>query len=338
MNERYVADTIHHMKARRTMLENRLHEMNNRILGRDNSFLPFISNKSGKVSERKIAIFINELMNGVLDRYEHEKYKEMCRCFLYCTIKGIAEYNECEKYPVRNACYFSDIADMAQHKNNLHLTDMDTLYDYEYRASMYDSVPGERTYWSEFNDGGFFRNSDLAFLLLTGKHIVSSFLEEKYREISHAIELENAKANGFDTVEEYQEYLGRSSLSIMEESDRLSSEELPEDTDYVSIDDWEENNTDTITKQTEKIKEWVQSFSSPDTFVQKYLRFRELFFELGMYYRCHLFEDILLMTDVFLYEHGLSCLSENDSFAMIYYRTSKLCAAVKHEAVRRVNR
>lgn len=338
MNERSDNSSIHHLKARRQMIENQLHDINDRIMGRNNTFFPFISTGSGNFSERKLTHFINELVNGALDKYENKKYRELCKCFLYCAITGIADYNECGKYPVRNASYFSDITDIARHKNNLHLTDMDTLLDYEYRASIHDSVPGERTYWTEFNDGGFFRNSDNAYLLLTGRHIVSSFPEEKYREISHAYELEKAKANGFDTLEEYQKHLDRVSVSMDDELERFSSEEMTENTEYATTDDWEENDADAIELQTENNRKWVQSFIKPELFVQKYMRFRELFFELNMYYRCRLFEDIELMTDVFLYEHGFSCLSDNDRFAMIYHRIKKLSANAGQDKIRKVKR
>lgn len=335
MDEHPDIDSIRHLTARRAMLEEQLHSMENQILGRDNSFFPFISNKDGVISERKLAQFINRLVDGVLDRNENKDYRELCKCFLYCAIKGIAKYNECDKHPVVNADFFSDITDLAKHRNNLHLTDIDTLLEYEFQASMHDCVPGVRTYWDEFNDGGFFRNSDMAYLLLTGKHIISEFPKDKYREIQAFYELEEAKANGFDSAEEYQNYTDASSSSMNKELERIAADELPENTEFADIDDWEENNVEVIKKQTETSKKWVEEFSNPEIFVKKYLRFRELFFELDMYYRCRLFEDIERMVDLFLYKSGLSCLSENDRFAMIYYRTNKLCAAVKHIAVRR---
>lgn len=50
-------------KARKRMLEKQLDEMKNRISGRS-SFYPYITDRSGKLSERKLAQFINELLDG----------------------------------------------------------------------------------------------------------------------------------------------------------------------------------------------------------------------------------------------------------------------------------
>ena len=117
-------------KARKYMLEKQLDEMKNRITGRNNSFYPYIADRTGKVSERKLARFIKELLDGA-QKYGRQhtlleikgELRELCECFLYCAIQGIGIYNEGEKYAERSACFFSDLTDIAKHKNNLFLMD-----------------------------------------------------------------------------------------------------------------------------------------------------------------------------------------------------------------------
>ena len=46
------------------MLEKQLDEMKNRISGRSSSFYPYITNKLGRISQRKLVQFINELLDG----------------------------------------------------------------------------------------------------------------------------------------------------------------------------------------------------------------------------------------------------------------------------------
>ncbi len=62
-NENRTSDIQLH-KARKYMLEKQLNEMKNRITGRNNSFYPYIADRTGKVSERRLAKFINELLGG----------------------------------------------------------------------------------------------------------------------------------------------------------------------------------------------------------------------------------------------------------------------------------
>lgn len=316
---------MYKLKARQSMLEKQFRDIRNRALGRDASFLPFVSDTDGRLSEVRLADFIDELVSGVVSGPDGGSYREMCECFLYCAVRGISEYNEQDKYPVRNAETFTDIVDIALHSNNLHLTDMETLADYEYAASMHDCIPGGNTFWNEFNDGGFFRSCDLAFCLLTGRDITATLPHERYISAVERYELAEAKIYGFDTVEEYHDYMEKTAEGTQEELE-INSEELPPDSEYASTDDWEENDAEIIEIQNEKRKEWVNAFGSPESFVQKYLRFRELFFNVDIYHRCRLFSDVELMADYFLYSHGMSCLSDSGEFAGIYYRINRLAS------------
>ncbi|MGN0553766.1 MAG: hypothetical protein ACI4I1_10300, partial [Oscillospiraceae bacterium] len=80
-------------KARKRMLEKQLDEMKNRISGRSSSFYPYITDRSGRISERKLTQFINELLDGpqkygreytLFDLKRSSELRELCECFLYC--------------------------------------------------------------------------------------------------------------------------------------------------------------------------------------------------------------------------------------------------------------
>lgn len=319
-------------KARKYMLEKQLDEMKNRITGRNNSFYPYIADRTGKVSERKLARFIKDLLDGA-QKYGRQhtlleikgELRELCECFLYCAIQGIGIYNEGEKYAERPACFFSDLTDIAKHKNNLFLTDENTLHSYEFTSAEYDLQSGECRYYGEFNEGGFFRSCDMAYLLLTGRHIVSTFPEEEFKQRCAERESEIAAEHGFDSYKAYLETMENTQKELAE----TSMSDFPDDMEFVCIDE-----DDALAeKQKHKNSEWRSTVISPEVYTEKYLRFRELFFKQTMFVRYHLFEEIVLMTDIFLYEHKLSSFSEEDVFAMIYYRTDKLCSSLERSSV-----
>ena len=330
-NENRTSDIQLH-KARKYMLEKQLDEMKNRITGRNNSFYPYIADRTGKVSERKLAKFINELLGGA-QKYGRQhtlfeikgELRELCECFLYCAIQGIGTYNEGEKYAERPACFFSDLTDIAKHENNLFLTDEHILHSYEFTSAEYDLQSGECRYYGEFNEGGFFRNCDMAYLLLTGKHIVSTFSEEEFGKRCAERESEIAAEHGFDSYKDYLETME----NTQKELDETSMSDFPDDMEFVCIDEDDE----LAEKQKIKNSEWRSTVVSPEAYTEKYLRFRELFFKQTMFVRYHFFEEIELMTDIFLYEHKLSSFSEEDVFAMIYYRTDKLCSSLEHSSI-----
>lgn len=322
-------------KARKRMLEKQLDEMKNRISGRSSSFYTYITDRSGRISERKLAQFINELLDGpqkygrgytLFDLKRSSELRELCECFLYCAIQGIAVYNEGEKYAERPACFFSDITDISLHKNNLLLMDENTLHSYEFTSGEYDVQRGACIYYGEFNEGGFFRNADMAYYILTGKHIVKTFPDDEFKQRCHTRELEIAKEQGYNT---YEEYLNAMEIAE-DELEKMDLNELPDDIECVCIDE----DDGLIELQKSKNEEWKKTVASPEKFAEKYLRFRKLFFAQTMFVRYRLFEEIELMVDVFLYEHNLSSFSEEDAFAMIYYRTDKLCASIEHSTAK----
>ena len=160
---------------------------------------------------------------------------------------------------------------------------------------------------------------------MTGKHIVSTFSEEEFGKRCAERESEIAAEHGFDSYKAYLETMENTQKELAE----TSMSDFPDDMEFVCIDE-----DDALAeKQKHKNSEWRSTVISPEVYTEKYLRFRELFFKQTMFVRYHLFEEIVLMTDIFLYEHKLSSFSEEDVFAMIYYRTDKLCSSLERSSV-----
>lgn len=169
MDNNSAIERIYHLEARKEMLDNRFRSAENSIIGRDNSFLPVITNKAGEVSERKLKSFINELMKGIFMSGKagiitRPKFIEMCECFLYCAIQGIAEYNEQNRYAEKAACCFSDIVNIAKHSNNLIFLQKELLQRYEFETAGIDETEDLRgaNFENELQWGGFFRCCDVA--------------------------------------------------------------------------------------------------------------------------------------------------------------------------------
>ncbi len=328
-----------HFDARQEMFETYIDDMKNEVFGRNQSILPYITNKNEKVSERKLNKLVQEIMeslfeSGMYGIITDSKFKELCECFLYCTINGIAEYNEFDRRVDRPVSFFKDIVEMARHKNNLKYVEKSSLLSGEYETerlvSLYDA--GVAKFTSELQQGGFFRSCDIAYSILTSKSIVSTFSEKEYNDLYQAERLEIAQAHGFDTVEEYEKF-------VSEEYENIDYPEQSVCDDYNDLDDLYSECTDAEHQNTEIRKQkngkWRNTVSSPEKFIDKYLRFRELFFECSTYYRYMLFEYIEYMVDLFLYNKGLSALSDDKLFSMIYFKTGNLCKNIKNEISRR---
>lgn len=341
MDNNSAIEIIYHLEARKEMLDNRFRSAENSIIGRDNSFLPFITNRSGAISERKLNSFINELMNGLFKSGKagvitRPRFIEMCECFLYCTIQGIGEYNERYRYAERGACFFSDIVDIAKHSNNLIFLHKDLLQKYEFETAGIDEADDyfDAKFENELQWGGFFRYCDAAYYILTGKSITYAFTNEDYDKLWNEREREYAEAYGFDSVEEFHKW----QEEAQEAEKELDIPENPVDSEYKSFTEEEEYLSSTAALRKEKNEAFRKRVPCPEKFAEKYLRFRELFFEFDLYYQVKLFDYAELMVDFFLYNNDMSSLSEDECFAMLCYRTNKMYANVKNDRARSVSK
>ena len=274
--------------AAQELMKERLGSLCDTVMGRSSSFLPFITDENGSVTEERLENFIKKLSDGGMCRIKDTpEFIEACECFLYCALQGIAEYDDEYRRVLRANTRFCDITAMAGHRNNLLFTDIETVQRAEYEADGDDTCEGYPCGAAEgFKSGGFLRSSDTAYRLLTGRGIVSAFDKSDF---------------GRYAVEEPLK-------SRIPADDRLRTERR------ISA---------------EINAEWCGTAASPEKFAEKYLRFRELFFRMSLQDKGDVFEYIGFMTDYFLYEQGMSALSERSTAAMTDHRIEKLCTAVR---------
>ena len=334
--------------ARRRLLDEQLAKLKDRMTGRANSFYPFILNRSGEISERKLDAFISELAGApvramdscsfFLSRFDADaKYKKLCKCFLYCAVQGIADHNEEYAYPERTASLFSDIVRLAEHKNNTFFKSEEMLFQYEFEASMHE----DGTFFSEYHEGGFFRYCDVLYSILTGKDITDIIPKELYSEMLGRHLDKKAKEQGYASAEEYADaYHDEDSgtedewneyLESLDEAERAEVEK--ENEAYAELaDEADERHRKGTAAFNER---YLKTVISPEKFVKNYLTFRRLFFALPQYKRRYFFDDIVLMTDAFLYEHGLSPMMDDDAYAGFDDRTDRLSSAIDHRSDKR---
>ncbi len=326
------------MKFRRKAFNEMLADISDLISGRGSSLIPFITDEAGNISDDRIDNLISELLD-CLGRYNKEvnvfsnidnddKLREFYSCFLYCAIRGIAdfEYPDIDDYiMVRPVTQFSDIIRMAKDPHTLSVSSENELKKMEFDSSC-----------THYMNTGFFSCCDMAYELLTGESVVGTFAPEDTAELVHPTDrmyeqlaeksgfdsadeyivdmlLAEAKDNGFDTIEEYEEYC----RSLSEENVMTEEEEqqLEEELEYC--------------KQVQESRDiWKKTITSAELFIERYMRYRELYFEVG---RNSMTADIENMTDTFLYEHKLSAFSLEERYGMIAYRLETMEGVLKTE-------
>ncbi|MBQ8780700.1 MAG: hypothetical protein IJZ72_03380 [Oscillospiraceae bacterium] len=328
---------IRRFDAKQELMEEKLDVLRDTIMGRDNSFLPFITDENGRFTEEKLEAFVNELSDGVFKSKLYgvitdKKFIEACKCFLYCALQGIAEYDDEYRRVLRANSTFSDIVKIARHKNNLLFIDREKVQKYEFDTQGYDISDVHLQFINEFQLGGFFRYSDIAYRLLTGRDIPSVFSKEDYSRYYDADELERAQIYGFDTVEEYRQWDAEGDEFeksdeymrwVIEDNENMDPRQ--KELNEMQFGSWKNE----IALSEQLNAEWRSTVVSPERFAEKYLRYRELFWEMNTEYKYRLFEHIEFMADYFLYNHDMSALSDNRNAAAADHRIEKLCMAVR---------
>lgn len=328
---------IERFDAGQELMEEKFDVLRDEVMGRNNSFLPFITDENGRVTEEKLELLIDELADKVFTSKMYgvitdKKFIEACKCFLYCALQGIARYDEERRRILGINSTFGDIVRIACHKNNLIFIDREKVQKYEFDTQSSDSSDIRVQFINEFQWGGFLRYSDIAYRILTGKDIPSTFAKEDYNRYYDADELERAQIYGFETVEEYRRWDAEG--DEFEKSDEYISW-IAEDNENADPRQKELNEMQAELWKNERVlseqlnAEWRSTVVSPEKFAEKYLRYRELFFEMDIYDKYHLFEYIGFMVDYFLYTHDMSALSDNKNAAMTDHRIEKLCKVVR---------
>lgn len=333
--------------TRRRMLNDQLEKLKNRMTGRDNSFYPFITNRSGEISERKLEAFIKELTDKpmeytnsnsfYLSRYDAKRsYKKLCKCFLYCAIQGISDYNSEYFYPERTASLFSDIVKLAEYENNTYFKNEEMLFEEEFENSLCE---GEYIYSQEL-ENSLFHYCDVLYSFLTGNNFAENIPLEVWRRCFDT----KAQEEGFASAEEYenacqedidcQEGNWEAWLEYFESLDEKERARIEAETE-TSLK-WEEEMYEKRHNGIEKFREnYLKTVISPEKYIKNYLDFRKLFFALSEYKRKCFFDDIVLMVDVFLYEHGLSPMTNDELYAEFDDHTDRLYAMMKRKPRKR---
>ncbi len=338
MNSANDANTCRFLKFRRKIFNEILTDISDLVSGRGSSLIPFISDEYGNISDKQIDSLISELLE-CLSRYNkqvniintiesNEELREFYSCFLYCTIRGIADFEhpDIDDYiMVRDVSTFSDIIKMANDPHTLSINSESELRETEFNSSC-----------THYMNTGFFSCCDMAYEILTGKSITDTFTAEKKKDLKHPndrmyeqlaknsgfasadeyindILLEEAKDNGFETIEEYEEYcrnlLEENTISIEDE------QQFEEELEYC--------------RQVKESKEaWKHSIAAPELFIERYMRYRELYFKVG---RNSMAADIENMIDTYLFEHKLSAFSLESKYGMIAYRVETMESILKNE-------
>ena len=162
--------------------------------------------------------------------------------------------------------------------------------------------------------------------------IPSTFSKEDYSRYYDADELERAQIYGFDTVEEYRQWDAEGDEFensdeymrwVIEDNENMNPRQ--KELNEMQAELWESERA--LSEQLNA--EWCSTVVSPEKFAEKYLRYRDLFFEMDIDYKYRLFEYIELIVDYFLYLHDMSALSSNKNAAMTDHRIEKLCTVVR---------
>lgn len=272
--------------------------------GRATPLSRYITDKSGNVSERKIQMLVNRIMECYENEYvkrsdalkkSHRDCKEFYNCFLYCTIRGFTAYIPLEFYETQT---FGDIIRMAKSTDTT-VKDMLDL-EFSFKSSAYPQCRG------------FFGVMCYAYKLLTGNNIADEFTGEQRAIIS-------------DTIEEYEYYIQQSSdweeeFRTRDDGTFMTDEEFEEALNAdVQIDEipYSPEDLKLIEKEDELKKaaaeaqdKWLSGLTERDKFIRCYKRARELFFKYGE--SLEISSDITKMIDCFLCVNGLSDLCGRD--------------------------
>lgn len=333
--------------TRRRMLNDQLEKLKNRVMGRDNSFYPFITNRSGEISERKLEAFIKELTDKPMEYTNsnsfyltsyaaNRSYKRLCKCFLYCAIQGISEYNSEYLYPEKTASLFSDIVKLAEYENNTYYKNEEMLFEDEFENAEFEG----KFISSQELEYSLFYYCDTLYSLLTKKSIteiipskvLNRYFDKKAQEqgFSSAEEYENAY-NAYLDDTEYEEDDLSEYFESLDENERAEIEEEME-----AYSKWEDEMYEKRHNGIEKFREnYMRTVVSPEKYIKNYLDFRKLFFALPEFNRKYVFNDIVLMIDAFLYEHGLSPMMNDELYAEFDDHTDRLYALMKRKPRKR---
>lgn len=356
MNQNEIREEKRTLYERRTRMEDLLEQVGDVIKGYDKIYENSIINDDGVVDDARLEELITRIMSAAQENYSPEK-EELYRCFLYCTILGIAwksyifSMEDFDRDPYEPAQTYGDIVRMARDTGRSACKS---------RAGLLKAECGYFPY--NFHD--FFAHAQEVFLLLGGDMKSSFFTEEEEAFLEREIGLFNKKI--IKDAEEFYEKEEEAKKARMEEdpvyaeevrqekelSDaaneelaaRLESGEDAYDILYGSMEEEEEDPWwAELAEQIDAGKAMVlHRIPDAEKYKRCYLRFRELSYTEGIEGKLtwdgEKFADAIVeMVDLYLYEQRLSAYSLEETYGLVTDRVKQLPAIVR-DAVRKARR
>lgn len=299
--------------SRHAFMKAELNRLFDLSTGRSTPLAHYTTDKSGKISERKVQMLINRIMECYEREYIerspslekwHQDCKEFYKCFLYCAIRGFTakiplEFNETQT--------FGDIIRIATN------TDFQAKHILEQEFSSKTSVYPDCA--------GFFGSMCYAYKLLTGKDISDEFTAAQRALIPEAIdEYEDMIQQNSDWEEEYRTREDGTFMTDEEFEEALKAETPEyEDIPYSPEDQELIEEQDNLKKTAEAAKDkWISGLTDPDKFIRCYKRARKLCFKYGG--SLDIADDVTKMIDCFLCINGASDLCDKETAVdTIYY-------------------
>ncbi len=343
-------DSKSFLRFRKEDLEKKLEDIKNTVNGRELNFFEFMEEKFGAVTDRNLELLIEELLECLIHYKAVDGFggdwnkvsdlqQEFYECFLYCTMQGAAWVKDFDTM-LQIACFdvahtFADIVNMAKDPNTISTKTHEVLLNNEFRCDDFGIV-----------EDGFFGMCNECYQLITGKKIIHTYTLEEQNKMEAVLQeelnefvdsymesqTELAQERGFQNLEEMEAYDEAQDLKEAREAgfdnvqdyyNQLSEESMTE-ADYKYQEDMQAWQEELFQKQ----QNWLHGLLNPQKFVERYLRYRELYFQVEFQ---KLPTDIENMVDAYLYEQGISAFSLGEDYGMLSYRLERMQNTLRNE-------
>ena len=294
--------------------------------GYNTSILPYITDKKGNYSERKVGVFIKDLLSGGKwdldgETLENELSKEeidFFESFFYLSIRCYANDLE-SRYgilePFKRCDTFQHILDKAvRTEKDMRFHSYEELIVNEYHNLIERPFNGEDPEFYPLS--GFFATMDNLYCMISGNSITTiddkafsdkgkpewKYIPEPYQLISDETDVKSGRSVSEQIPDDYEERENRISLINKERS--------------VAWD------------------EYKRSFGDIDRFVRHYRKYRSLFFKIS---KKGLYGRIESMCTDFLYRKGLLPYSDDDDMTDEIIGLEKMAVRINAGVRRRRN-
>ena len=292
----------------------------------DTSILPYITDKNGNYSERKVGMFIKELLSGgkwdldgetVENEFSKEE-RDFFESFFYCSIRCYANDIE-SRYgilePFERCGTFQHILDKAVlTEKDMRFHSYEELIRNEYQNLI------ERPFYGENPDfyplSGFFATMDHLYSMISGKGIAT--VDEKAFS---------------DKGQPEWKYVPEPDMVTGDEAAEKPERQVSEET----LSDYEERENRIALINKERAVAWDEykmSFGKIDTFITHYRRYRKLYFKIS---KGDLYGRIESMCTDFLYREGLLPYSVDDDMVDVVIDLEKAAVRLSAGIRRRQN-